>query len=298
MCSSDDCVDATGCRGGERCEIQRSPREVLEPAPLADGKTIALYLELDHSAIWRAVSTDGLHFAIDPPAPVIAAGRAPSAVRDGDTTYLYFEDATGLRVATSPDGIAFDAPTAVLADAHAPSAVHVAGEVVLYYERGGAIGLATGAPASPLSDQGIVLRPADVVVGDGTPGTAFWIGITELASPHVLLAGPSGARTIHLWFAAFGQESPPAQKFGMTTPIPPNFSVGFAAADPGSPAALSVWPYGPVADRIEAFLDHHDELGPAVVETSDERFLMYYVDATHDMSGMFQLGRLDVFGSE
>ena len=306
VCNSDDCADATGCRGGERCELQRVPRQVLEPAPLADGKTIVLYLDLaapstpDARAIWRATSRDGVHFAIDPPAPVVDAARAPSAVRDGGTTYLYFEQAGALRVATAADGIAFGAPATLLAgaDLHAPSAVHVAGGVVLYYERGGAIGLATGLPETQLTDQGIVLRPAGVVVGDGTPGTAFWIGITELASPHALVAGPAGAQTIHLWFAAFGQESPPAQKFGTTTPIPPNFSVGFAAADPGSPSALAVWPYGPVADRIEAFLDHHDELGPAAVDAGDDRFFLYDVDATHDMSGMFQLGRLEVLGSE
>ncbi len=311
VCSTDDCADATGCRGGEHCEIQRSPRQALEPAPLAIDGTVVLYLDLaapnlpDQRAIWRAVSRDGIHFAIDPPNPILddpQSVRAPSAVRDGNLTYLYFEhgDGTELRVATSPDGIAFGTPTTVLAgpDVHAPTAVHVAGQVVLYYEHANAIGLATGAPQSKLTDKGIVLRPQDVVVGDGTPGTAFWIGITQLASPHAILAGPAGGQSVHLWFAAFGQESPPAQKFGMTTPIPPNFSVGFAAADPGTPDRLSVWPYGPVADRIEAFLDHRDELGPAAVDTGDDRFFLYYVDATHDMSGMFQLGRLGVLGSD
>jgi len=141
VCIADDCVDDTGCLTGERCEVQRVPRQVLEPGPLADfGAPIVLYLDLavpatpTERAIYRATSSDGVHFVLDPMTPVIddpMGARAPSPVVDGGTLYLYFEQGDGgaLRVATSRDGIAFDPPTTVLtgmAKLHAPSAVHVA----------------------------------------------------------------------------------------------------------------------------------------------------------------------------
>jgi hypothetical protein len=285
---------------------------VLEPAPVVTPDGIVLYLDLadpslpDQRAIWRAVSSDGIHFRIDPAMPVIVDARAPSAVLDGDKLFVYVEQADGaaLRVVSSFDGVTFSGPTTVLAgtDLHAPTAVHQNGNVALYYQHGDSIGLATGGTEAPLDDHGLVLRPADADVGDGTPGTAFWIGITTLASPHAIIAGPDGAPTIHLWFAGFGQESSPAQKFGQTTPIPPNFSIGFAAADVDQPDVLSPWPYGPVADRVEAFLDHRDELGPAGVDAGDDRFLLYYIDASPAMNavgatGPFDLGRLGVLGS-
>jgi hypothetical protein len=311
-CVTDDCADDAACQPGERCEVQRAPMQVLEPAPVARAGQIILYLDLaapnlpDERAIWRAVSSDGVHFTIEPSHAVLddpLSVRAPSVVIDGDTTFLYFEhgDGTELRVATSPDGITFGTATTVLVgpDVHAPAALHAGGGVILYYERGGSIGLATGAPQSRLDDRGIVLRPADVDVGVDTPGAAFWLGINRLVSPQAILAGPDGAATIHLWFSGFGQESSPAMKFGQSTPIPPNFSIGFAAADPTAPDVLSVWPYGPVVDRVEVFLDHRDELAPAGVDAGDDHFLLYYLDATHDprTPSVFTLGRLGVLGS-
>jgi len=307
-CVSTTCADASTCADSERCEVQRIPMQVLEPAAVSRADQVVLYLDLalpnlpDQRAIWRAISSDGVHFAIVPAQPVLVdpqSVRAPSVVLDGGTTFLYFEHGGGteLRVATSPDGITFGTATTVLVgpDVHTPAAVHVAGGVVLYYERGGAIGLATGQPQGKLTDQGVVLRPTDVQVGDGTPGTAFWLGITTLASPQAMLTDGG----VHLFFSAFGQESAPAQKFGVSTPIPPNFSIGFAAADPATPAALTVWPYGPVVDRVQVFLDHRDDLSPAPVDAGDDRYFMYYVDASHDAgtSGPFTLGRLGVLGS-
>jgi hypothetical protein len=303
-CISAECSTDFDCHNGERCEIQRTPRQVLEPAPLA-MPGLVLYLDLadpatpDARAIWRATSSDGVSFVLDAQ-PVLPGAQAPSAVLDGGTVYLYVEQASGIAVATSGDGTSFGAPTGILSgDFHAPSAVHTGGGVVLYYERGGAIGLATGDVGAPLTDAGIVLEPADVDVGDGTPGTAFWLGVNALASPHAIVAGPDGAKSIHLYFAGFGQESSPAVKYGVPTPIPPNFSIGFAAADLGEPATLHRWPYGPVYDHVEALLDHHDELGPAAVDAGDDRYLLYYIDATHAMNttGPFELGRLYVLGS-
>ncbi|MEO8705296.1 MAG: hypothetical protein ABI867_34960 [Kofleriaceae bacterium] len=301
-CIGDDCSDASGCLAGERCDLQRIPQQVLEPAPALAGHV--LYLDLadpatpEDRSIWRAVSADGIHFTLDPMTPVIEGARAPSVIVDGAETFVYFEDALGLDVARAGDGIAFSPRTTVLAGTglRAPAAVLVARQAVVYYESAGSIGLATGPLGEPLVDAGIVLGPSDVQVGDGTPGTAFWTPVTELASPHAALVGPDGARTIHLWFSGFGTESADGEKFGMPAPIPPSFSVGFAAAELSDPQVLAVWPYGPVADRVDAFLTHLDELGPAAIETSRGAFRLYYVDATHDSTG-FTLGRLGVLGS-
>jgi len=305
VCIGDDC-DGTGCLAGERCDLQRVPQQVLEPAPVVAGDRIVLYLELappglpEARAVWRAVSSDGIRFALDPPQPVLETARAPSIVVDAGVTYAYFVDAVGLNVASSPDGISFGSRSTVLAGSgiSAPSAVLAGGQVIVYFARDGAIAMATGALGGPLVDPRTVLEPRAAEIGDGTPGTAFWTPITELASPHVLLSGPDGARTIHLWFSGFGTESAPGSKFGMEEMIPPNFSVGFAAAEPSDPGALAVWPYGPVADRVDEFLTHRDELGPAAIETANGEFRLYYVDATHDATPAFTLGRLGVFGSE
>jgi hypothetical protein len=302
VCIADDCVADTGCLTGERCEIQRVPYQVLEPGPVAGfGAPIVLYLDLalpaspDQRAIYRATSSDGVHFALDPPTPVVPAARAPSPVVDAGHLYLYFEQTDGLalRVATSSDGVTFEPAVTVLtstAKIHAPTAVHVGGQVALYYQRGDGTGiaLATGAPKTMLADQGVVLAPADIEVGMLDPGSAFWVQVTRVQSPHAVLAGDA----IHLFFSAFGQESADASKYGMPEAIPPNFSVGYAGAKASAPQMLSVWPYGPVFDNVDAFLEHREELSPAVVDAGADQFLMYYIDATPT-----ELGRLGVLGS-
>ena len=306
VCVSDDCANDAGCLGGERCEVQRIPRQVLEPGPLAGfGAPVVMYVDLalpatpDQRAIYRATSLDGVRFVLDPPTPVLddpAGVRAPSPVVDDGRLFLYFEQGDGiaLRVATSTDGIAFGTPTTVLAGGATkvrhPSAVHVDRQVQLYYQRadGTGIALATGGTLEPLADRGVVLAPADVVVGTGMPGEPFWVQITRVQSPHAVLAGTA----IRLFFSALGRESADAAKYGMSEPIPANFSVGFAAAPATAPDMLTVWPYGPVFDRVEAFLEHREELGPAVIDAGDDQFLMYYIDATPA-----ELGRLGVLGS-
>jgi len=305
VCISDDCVADTDCLAGEHCEIQRVPRQVLEPGPIASfGAPIVLYLDVAlpmspaQRAIYRATSSDGIRFRFDPETPVLddpMGVRGPSPVVDGGRLYLYFEQGDGmaLRVATSDDGITFAPPTTVLAgpQVRAPTAVHVGGRVSLYYQRGdgmAGLGLATGDRDAMLADQGIVLTPAQVEVGTGDPGTAFWLQITRVQSPHAVLA----SNAIHLFFSAFGRESSDASKYGTTEPIPPNFSVGFAAAEASAPEMLTVWPYGPVFDNIDAFLDHREELAPAVIDAGADQYFMYYIDATPT-----QLGRLGVLGS-
>jgi hypothetical protein len=303
-CISDDCGADTDCLAGERCDLQKIPQQVLEPSAVLVGETTFLYLDLaepttrDDRAIWRAVSTDGVHFTIDPATPVLV-GRAPAAVLDGGTLTIYFEDTAGQGLlAASGGGDTFELPRTVLVnnEARAPAAIHVGGDAIVYYSVGSSIALATGPVGEPLVPAGLVLAPIDVEVGTNAPGAAFWTPITTLGSPHVTLAGPDDGRSLHLYFSAFGQESAPGVKFGMEEVIPPNFSIGFAAADPTAPGALAVWPYGPVADRVDVFLTHLDELSPAVVEPARGVFRMYFIEATHDATST-TVGRLGVLGS-
>jgi hypothetical protein len=318
-CVVDECNGDSACATGQHCAIQRVPQQVLEPAPLAAGPGVVLYLDLatpsqpDVRAIWRAESTDGLHFQVVPNHAVVdepLSARAPAAVVANGITYLYYEQGDGeaIRVVTSMDGITFGSAATVLPgpDVHAPAAALLPdGTLALYYERGdgNGIGLATGLPQSPLTDHGIVLAPADVEVGDGTPGTAFWIHVQAVKSPHALLVAPEPGTppTLQLWFSAFGIESAPAMQFGDLDPMPPNYSIGYAAADPASPATLTVWPYGPVVDRVQAFLDHDDDLQPAALPRADGSWLLYDLDATPASTsavgpdGPFTIGRIEIF---
>jgi hypothetical protein len=319
VCVVAACADGSTCQAGERCQLQRTPRQALEPAALREpsgAEPIVLYLDLavpslpDQRAIWRAVSSDGLHFRVDPSKAVVSdtpSARAASAVVDGGRVYLYYEvgDGGGIAVTSAADGVHFDPPRRLLDGSrapHAPSAVHLAdGTVALYYQTAAGLGLATGPRDGALADRGVVLTPADVEVGDGTPGTPFWTPVTRLWSPHARLGGPPGAPVIQLWFAAFGRESGPAQQFGSAMEIPANASIGFAAADPATPDRLAPWPYGPVFDRVVGFLEHRDELSPTAVDLGDGGQLLYYLDAAPAMGatgpdGPFVLGRIGVLG--
>jgi hypothetical protein len=93
----------------------------------------------------------------------------------------------------------------------------------------------------------------------------------------------------------------------MDVAIPPNYSIGYAAGDPADPGALTPWPYGPVVDRVDAFLDHGHETGPGVVQLVDDdgaapAYLLYTVEATSadpmvTADGPFELGRLGVLAN-
>jgi hypothetical protein len=331
VCSTAACGDDGDCLAGERCDVQRTPRQVVEPAAAIDrgavGGPVVLWLELggavqrDETAIWRAVSADGVRFTMSPGQPVLEDGgsaRAPSVIRTalGWTMYYEFGDGAELRVATSVDGIAWGAPTTALRGgtgagaARAPSAVALPdGTVAVYYQvgDGAAIALATGAPGGPLTAQGPVLRPQDVEVPRVEATTPAWTDVQRVTSPHALLTEGADGPSLRLWFAAFGVESGESVQFGEPAPIPPNYSVGYAAGSVDDPAALRPWPYGPVADRVEALLEHREELTPAVLQLPagdglDDAYLMYFVEArpaadATGAAGPFVLGRLGVLGN-
>ena len=302
---------------------------VLEPSPLAGASSprVTLYLEVGDAvqptrrAIWRALSDDGVRFRFDPARPVLedaGAAHAPSAIAAAGGVVLYYEagDGAAIKVARSDDGVTFGTPTLALAGGlgaaavRAPAAVALpAGSAAVYYQQadGAAIALATGALGGALTTRGPVLRPGDVVVAPGRPREPFWVDVVALRSPYAAITdGPAGP-SLRLWFAGFGRESADSQQFGDDVPIPANHSIGYAAADLADPAALLPWRYGPVVDRVDAFLDHREELGPGVVQLVDSdgpapQYLMYYVEATPaaaatGAAGPFDLGRLGVLAN-
>jgi len=328
FCTTIACADDAGCMAGERCHVQRVPRLVVEPFAVASAEDprVVLYVELGDAtapqrAIWRARSDDGVHFVLSPARPVVedaGAAHAPSVIRTDAGWLLYYEsgDGAALSVAASADGVEFGAGTVVLtggvgsAAVRAPSAVVLPdGTVAVYYQIGDgtAIGLATGAPGGPLTAQGPVLTPAQVAIAPAGDDQPFWDQVVALRSPHAAITdGPDGP-TLRVWFAGFGQESADSRQFGMDVPIPPNFSIGYAGGSVADPADLTPWPYGPVVDRVSAFLEHREEMGPGVVQLLDgdgarPGYLMYYVEATPDTGatgadGPFVLGRLGVLGN-
>ncbi|HTM20352.1 MAG TPA: hypothetical protein VL172_07595, partial [Kofleriaceae bacterium] len=225
---------------------------------------------------------------------------------------LYYQqgDGAAIRYAASTDGQSFAAPATVItggagaAAVRAPSAVlREDGSVLLYYEVGSGAGvaLASGLLGAPLGGS-VVLQPADIEDPPG-PGTApqFWVDIGALRSPHAALTrGPAG-HSLRLWFSAFGRESGDSYQFGEVIPIDPNDSIGYAAASEDAPGVLEPWPFNPIFDRVEAFVDHRSELAPGVVQRTDRSgvplasYLLYYVDAAPaDAAGPTDLGRLGV----
>ncbi len=152
---------------------------------------------------------------------------------------------------------------------------------------GTAIGLATGPLGAPLTAQPPALLPRDVIVPATTPGAPFWTDVTAIKSPHAAITDGADGPSLRLWFSAFGHESADSFQFGQVVPIPPNHSIGYARASLDAPGTLTAWPYGPVLDRVVAFLDHRQELAPSVVQlvrdgAPDAAYLMYYVDAERD----------------
>jgi hypothetical protein len=317
------CNDDTDCGSGDVCRIQREPRLATEPTVLArahsDEPAFTMWIELSEPsvpsdrAIYRAVSTDGVQARVDPAAPVLLANdqaHAPSAVRVGDAIFLYYEHGDGeeLRAAESADGTTFGPAAAVLtASAAGTTALRTPGVVLLpdgdvavYYENGDrqGIGLACGAPGATLRPEGVVLSMDQVTDPPASQDSAaFWLDITALGSPHAALAtGTDGVPFVRLWFTAFGQESGASLELGEVASIDPNYSIGYAAAPAETPAALTVWPYNPIFDRITAFVDHRSELAPAVVQATStdgdarESYFLYYVGANADGDVLEALG--------
>ena len=296
VCGSNGrCVVATcgkdeDCRPDERCRVQRQPRATAEPAIVLAGPAdpvntppFVLYVEMADVAartreIWRATSLDGFSFDFNPARPLVTDARAPSVVRDASGTHLYVELVDGIGLAEGPDGVIFDTPRVVVSgDYHAPAAALTpSGETIVYLEEGDGAAIA-------LWDGG---TPRRVLTPNQVTDPTFWRDVTRVASPSSLVVtGPLGEPTVYLWFDAFGAESGDSVQFGQVVPLPPNDSVGFAAAPLAQPGTFSLYPYNPVFDRVVVFLEHRAERAPSVVQAPGGReWLLYYEGFSTDGS--------------
>ncbi len=283
LCVAAPCADDSTCAGGRSCLLQRKPAALAEPSPIVENGQVILYFERTDPvsgpggapAVWRATSTDGLAFTIDPPRPLLA-GRAPSVVHASGWFMLYAE-AGGLALATSPDGITFSTTAHAMNGGDQPSLIAPApgADLVAYYAaadgtvaRQAIAGTSFGAPET-------VLAPASL------SDPVLWRSVDRIASPFAqALVDPNGRPFVRLWFAGHGIEAASALEFGKQVPTPPDYAVGEAASTDGR--SFVPYPFNPVFTRVLDFLTHPSELDPAVVALDDAHWLLYYRRAAAD----------------
>jgi hypothetical protein len=281
------------CRQGETCEEYRSPTVVHDGSGYVMFFVKATFLydssqepvcgngvcELTEShvgvcptdcssdGIFRAVSSDGRQWVIDPPGPVLEP---------------YYDWENGQ----------LDSPSAL----YHP----LTGELLLYYETGdgGAIGLARSISASwegfsdPSADDPTEVCGARcrVLVPDDVSHPILWREVDTVRTPMVMVEDDfSGRPVFRMWFSAWGYESPMATSFGTTEQIPANYSVGYAGSPDGQ--TWEVWPFNPVFDRIlpNTFVNHASEVSPFVMRHGDS-YYMYYCGVDRDGTAWENLG--------
>jgi hypothetical protein len=277
LCVAVACADSSTCLGGRSCLLQRTPAALAEPSPLVENGQVILYFERTDPGrapnIWRATSTDGFVFAIDPPRALVA-GRAPSVLHAG-AYQLVYADAAGLQFAQAEDGISFS-NTFHMTGADQPSLVALpsGAQVVYYVDANGSVQREELPPGEPNIPH-VVLAPPQLT------DPVLWRGVDRIASPFAqALTAPDGQPFVRLWFSARGTESAGSLEFGKVVPTPPDWSIGEAAGDG---ATFTPYPFNPVFTRVLDFLTHPSELDPAVISVGDE-WLLYYRRAAADGS--------------
>jgi hypothetical protein len=287
FCSTSHRCVARGCKvdndcvaGVQRCAIQRNPSDLREPALL--DSPLVMYVELrptnSTGEIWRATTTDdGQTWRMDPPQAVLTPDvgerrvSAPSVVRRGGQILMFFEkEAGGIGLALSDDGKAFTRmPAQVHATGLSPgAAVLDDGTLLIYYDAGGAIGLVTSADAQTFDDHGPVLTAAQVT------DPLLWRFIDRIGQPAAHARNDAGREIVQLWFTGHGVEVSSSTQSGMPAPPVPNDSIGYAVStDRG--LSFTIYPFNPVFDRVENFVDHDQEFTPAVAPAGDGYLMIY-----------------------
>jgi hypothetical protein len=260
-CAASPCVDQSGCS----CALQREPAALAHPAPLAEKGGVTLWLERD-GAIVRGTSANGLEFHLAGPS---LAGSAPSVVKS-DSGYLMMFAANGnLFRATSSDGMTFMADASpALMNAGEPSLISLEQGFAVYFTGSNDVWRSLSSDGVSFAAPELVLTP------DAVADPTLWRNVDRLASPFAQSLVDIGARRfVRLWFAARGQESGPAFNFDHFEDVPANFSIGEAASADG--LTFVPYPYNPVFDRVQNFLEHTSELDPALVTLGDTQLLYY-----------------------
>jgi hypothetical protein len=302
--------------GMEHCSIQRVPGDLREPTllpPRANGPQAVMFFELrraDRTVIHRAESLDGVGWTINPAEPVLEPGLerlggetrvgAPSVVTLPSGGFVMFFDAgpTGDHIgrATSPDGVRFTRDEAPALSAtspweagkvHAPGATITSRGLYLFYEGGDGIGVGV---ARSTDDGKSFTRAGDglVLASDREAGGAHrvsdavvWRAVTELRSPFALAQRDAvGDEVLGVWFSAFGVESSSFDELGNRKPPVANHSIGYAAWNvstaTGDEPRMEAYPFNPVFDRVLSFLQHLQELSPAIVRLENGSYALVY----------------------
>jgi hypothetical protein len=264
-CLSTSCSGDSDCTSG--CAIQRKPALLSEPTPLAEKSGVTLWLARE-GMIVRATSSDGLHFSLDPSA-VPLAGGAPSVVSAMGGYVMLLERGADLYRSFSSDGRVWSDPQAALPNASEPSLVENLDHSFAAYV------IVDGKVARSDSTDGVSFDAPDLVLQPSAlEQPTLWRNVDQIRSPFAQALLDAGGRPfIRLWFAARGQESAPALNFNQYQEVPANFSIGEAVAPDG--ASFDPYPFNPVFDRVVMFIQHPDELEPALVSLGDTQ-LMYY----------------------
>jgi hypothetical protein len=264
-CLATSCFGEGDCTSS--CAIQRKPSLLAEPTPLAEKSGLTLWLERDGQIV-RASSSDGMHFTLDP-AALPLDGRAPSVVAVSGGYLMLLERAGAIHRSMSSDGRVWSDPQQVIANAGQPALVqNLDRSFAAYVVSDGKVLRADSTDGLSFDAPDLVLAPSSL------EQPTLWRNVDQIASPFAQALLDSGGRPfVRLWFSARGQESAPAFNFNEYDEVPANFSIGEATSPDG--ASFDPYPFNPVFDRVVMFIQHPDELEPALVALGDTQLLYY-----------------------
>jgi hypothetical protein len=281
VCVAIACVADEDCAADERCEGQRSRRALGEPAVVAHGGELLLFVaDLEGDVILRGRGAKNDAFEIDG-APLLTDARAPAPLAEEDGLVLYFarSDRSAILRVAGADASPGDVEE-VLTPEHSweggvvdgPSAARLGGRIVLAYETAGGIGLAIeegGAWAA---------RPSPVVTSELLEDPVLWRAVSEVGSP-MLLADrtPLGEPRLRLWVDARGAEGAATVVGDEVVPPPINLSIATLVSTDGG-ATFTPAPFNPTFARVAELGRYKAESDPWVLHTGDE-YLLWFVGA-------------------
>lgn len=298
LCVAIACASDEDCTADERCEGQRSRRALGEPAVVARGDELLLFVaDLEAGMILRGRGATNDAFEIEGDA-LLADARAPAPLADGDGLVLYFAraDRTAILRAAGADATLGDVEE-VLAPEHsweggvvdAPSASRLGGRILLAYEAAGGIGLAVEEGGS------FVTRSSPVVTSAVLEDPILWRAVSAVGSP-MLLADrtPLGEARLRLWVDARGADGAATVVGPDVIPPPINLSIAtLVSMDQG--ATFTPAPFNPTFARVAELGRYKAESDPWVLQTGDQ-YLLWFVggdvqEGTPEGLGVARSGR-------
>ncbi|MBI2892892.1 MAG: hypothetical protein HYY06_05020 [Deltaproteobacteria bacterium] len=283
VCLANACTNEADCTSDERCDSQRIRRELREPAVLADGDGLVLYVEdREERSILRARGANRDRFELEVE-PVLAEARAPAPFAVDGLLVLYYAAPDRSAILAAPaEGTSFGDASVVLepeqawegGTVDAPAICEVGGRLVMAYEAMGGIGIA-------VEDAGVFARPGSgpAVTAEDLEDPLLWRSVERPRSPALVAdRTPLGDPRLRLWVAARGAEGS-ATILGEETARPPlNDSIGYLESRDGE-VAFTPSPFNPTFARVAELGAYEAESDPWVLPI-DGSFLLYFVGAT------------------